>query len=60
MIKSQLHRKKNNPTLPKSKALISVSYIKKGNPFSIKKGKTGKRIIPGIVEKERTYNKYPV
>ena len=61
MKKSQVQRKKeNDPILPKSKVLLSTRYVKRGNILSIKFGQTGKRIIPGIVEKEGFGNNYPV
>ena len=61
MLKSQIHRKKdNNPILPKSQVLISTRYVIKCNQLSIKFGKNGKRIIPGIVDSEGSRNNYPI
>ena len=61
MKQSQIYRNKDlNPILPQSKVLISSRYIRRGNNLSIKFGKTGKRLIPGIVVGKGTGNNYPI
>ena len=61
MKKSQMHRaKEKNPINKNSKVLISSRYVRKGTNLNIKFGKTGKRLIPGIVVGEGSGNTYPI
>ena len=52
--------KEKNPINKNSKVLISSRYVRKGTNLNIKFGKTGKRLIPGIVVGEGSGNTYPI
>ena len=58
---SQKFRNVNlNPIEDNSKVLVSTRYVLKGNNMGIKFGKTGKRLIPGIISGHGSGNTYPV
>ena len=50
----------NNPIPDSAKVLISTRYVRKGHTLSLKFGKTGKRLIPGIITGQGSGNTYPV
>ena len=49
-----------NPIKDTSKVLVSTRYVLKGNNLGVKFGKTGKRLIPGIITGKGSGNTYPV
>ena len=49
-----------NPIKDTSKVLISTRYVRKGYSLGVKFGKTGKRLIPGIITGQGSGNTYPV
>ena len=49
-----------NPIKDTSKVLVSTRYVLKGNNLGIKFGKTGKRLIPGIITGKGSGNTYEV
>ena len=58
---SQKFRNVNlNPIEDNSKVLVSTRYVLKGNNLGVKFGKTGKRLIPGIISGHGSGNTYPV
>ena len=50
----------NNPIQDSSKVLISARYVLKGYTLGVKFGKSGKRLIPGIITGKESGNTYPV
>ena len=49
-----------NPIKDTSKVLVSTRYVLKGNNLGVKFGKSGKRLIPGIITGKGSGNTYPV
>ena len=56
----KLRRVDLNPIKDTSKVLVSTRYVLKGNNLGVKFGKTGKRLIPGIITGKGSGNTYPV